>query len=311
MVNIIYKKGIENSVQKYKSRIFDIISGFFIGISDTIPGVSGATIALIIGIYEDLIKSVRELNIRYLIPIIIGVVIGWLAGVEAVVPAYENYPLHVSAFFFGLILASVYRPLKECKKRGLKEILTGIMGFFITVLITFFAVGIEGETLATSLPLWYIFICGFFALMAMAVPGVSGSMVLLILGAYLAIMGTVRGFAHAFFDALGEFSLGSIFGLFETEEFFILLIFGVGALFGLFFAIFAVSSVIKEHRDTVLPFFVGMIIGSLSAVSKPLFESPDQITISVLASLILGFVIVTSILYAEGRFRGKNKQPSN
>lgn len=286
-----------------KNEILKVLSGFCIGIADTIPGVSGATIALIIGIYEDLITSIKKLNIKFLIPILIGVVIGWLFGVEMVVPASEKYPLHVAALFCGLILASVPRPIKECKERGLKQILSGALGFSITVIITVYAAGVGEITLADNLSPWYVFICGFFALAAMAMPGISGSMVLLIMGAYFAIMGAVRTFAHGFFGSLADLSLESIFGLFETEEFFILLIFGLGAILGLLTSIFAISSVIKEHRDTVLPFFVGMIFGSLSAVSRPLYEAPDKITISVLTSLLVGFTFVYSIFLAERKLR--------
>ncbi len=286
-----------------KNEILNVLSGFCIGIADTIPGVSGATIALIIGIYEDLITSIKKLNIKFLIPIVIGVVIGWLFGVEMVVPASEKYPLHVAALFCGLILASVHRPIKECKERGLKQILIGALGFSITVIITVYATSIEEITLAANLSPWYVFICGFFALAAMAMPGISGSMVLLIMGTYFAIMGTVRTFARIFFGSLADFSLGSILGILETEEFFILLIFGLGAILGLLSSIFAVSSVIKEHRHTVLPFFVGMIFGSLSAVSRPLYEAPDKITISVLASLFVGFTFVYSIFLAERKLR--------
>lgn len=290
-----------------KNRISDVISGFFIGIADTIPGVSGATIALIIGIYEDLLTSVKELKIKLLIPILIGVLIGWLSGVEIVVPAYENYPLHVSAFFFGLILASVYRPIKEIEKKGLQQIVIGVIGFLITFLITVYASGMEDVSNAAALPFWYLFICGFFALAAMAVPGVSGSMVLLILGAYLIIMGTVRTFAHLFFDSLTDFSLESIFGLLRTDEFFVLLIFGFGAISGLLIAILVISSIIKEHRHTVLPFFTGMIFGSLSAVSEPLVKAPNEITISVFASLFIGFVFVFSMFFIERKLRGDSK----
>jgi len=82
------------------------------------------------------------------------------------------------------------------------------------------------------------------------------------------------------------------------------LIFGLGAIFGLLAAIFAVSSVIKEHRDTAMPFFVGMIGGSLLAVSMSLIESPEGITIYVLLSFFTGIAFVSSLLMMERRLRG-------
>lgn len=280
--------------------ISNIVNGFFIGIANTTP-ISGATVALILGIYEDLITAAKELNIRFLIPIVIGVVIGLLAGVEMIVPANENYPLHLSAFFLGLVLVSVYRPIKECKERGLKQILSGIVGVLIPVLITVSALFVGGATQSISLPLWYLFICGFFSLMAMAIPGVSGSVVLIILGAYIFILETVDRFLDIFLSSLENFGFESILEILETEEFFVLLIFGLGAIFGLLAAIFAVSSVIREHRYTVMPFFVGMIFGSLLAVSMPLIEAPGEITSSVVLSLFAGIAFVSSLLLIENR----------
>ncbi|MDY6959826.1 MAG: DUF368 domain-containing protein, partial [Halobacteriota archaeon] len=220
------------SVKDGKKRISRIVDGFFIGIANTTP-ISGATVALILGVYEELIDAAKEMNIRFLIPIVIGVVIGLLAGVEMVVPANDNYPLHLSAFFVGLVLVSVYRPIGECKKRGPKELLSGFIGVLVPVIITVSAFGISSGTSSSSLPLWYLFICGFFSLMAMAIPGVSGSVVLIILGAYIFILETVDRFLGIFLDSLRDLSAESIWKIFGTDEFSVLLIFGLGAIFGL------------------------------------------------------------------------------
>ena len=291
------------TVKDGNKRISNIVNGFFIGIANTTP-ISGATVALILGVYEELIDAAKEMNIRFLIPIVIGVVIGLLAGVKMVVPANENYPLHLSAFFVGLVIVSVYRPIGECKKRGPKELLSGVVGALVPIIITVSAFGMGGGGASSSLPLWYLFICGFFSLMAMAIPGVSGSVVLIILGAYIFIMEVVDRFLGIFLGSLRDLSAESIFGIFKTDEFSVLLIFGLGAIFGLLAAIFAVSSVIKEHRDTAMPFFVGMIGGSLLAVSMPLIESPEGVTIYVLLSFFAGIAFVSSLLIMERRLRG-------
>ncbi|MDY6931440.1 MAG: DUF368 domain-containing protein [Halobacteriota archaeon] len=283
-----------------EKRISRVVDGFFIGIANTTP-ISGATVALILGVYEELIDAAKEMNIRFLIPIVIGVVIGLLAGVEMVVPANDNYPLHLSAFFVGLVLVSIYRPIGECKKRGPKELLSGVIGVLVPVIITLSAFGMSNGELSGSLPFWYLFVCGFFSLMAMAIPGVSGSVVLIILGAYIFIMETVDRFLEMFLGSLRDLSTESILGIFRTDEFSALLIFGFGAIFGLVAAIFAVSSVIKEHRDISMPFFVGMIGGSLLAVSMPLIESPEGITIYVLLSFFAGIIFVSSLLVMERR----------
>lgn len=251
------------------------------GIVDVIPGVSGATIALIIGIYERIIDAIKDLNIKYLIPIFIGILCGWLAGVHVILYFYDLYPSHMFAFFFGLILALIPRPLRECKERGMKEVFMGILGF----LISFFIVGICATQ--AELEPWYILICGFLAITAMMIPGMSGSMVLLILGAYIPIMGAVKGFFHLFieFDPT----------IFTSEEFMIVLIFGIGALIGLFVMVNVFSSLIKRYRYSVMPFFVGLILGSLRAVI------PGEISPSVIVSFLVGVSFVLSLSLIESR----------
>jgi putative membrane protein len=246
----------ESSPVSYHSRISLVLKGFCMGTADVIPGVSGGTMAFILGIYSELINAIKsfdriwlisilKLNItsvicrphfRFLLPLFTGILFA-LIFFTRVIPLPKllmDYPEQVYGLFFGLITGSCYVLLRNINKLKLNDSVFIVIGVIPGILL--FNIG-PFTTPDTSL---YIFLSGCLAISAMLLPGVSGSFILLILNKYAYI-----------FNAIGYFN------------FFVLLPFAAGMLTGL--AVFSriISWVLnKYYRQTTL-IINGILIASL------------------------------------------------
>jgi putative membrane protein len=232
------------------------LKGFCMGSADIVPGVSGGTMALILGIYERLLRAIRSFDhnwlgrlfrfrisealaandLVFLIPLALGILAALLFFTRVVpLPALiVSEPELVYGLFFGLILASVFVLMGEVERYGPAEILTtlagAVLGFAIVNLVP-----VETPTAA-----WFIFLCGFIAISAMLLPGISGSFILLILGKYAYIIA-----------ALGRFDLAVIAA------------FGAGALTGLVVFSRAIVWLLDRYHQPTLLVIKGILIGSL------------------------------------------------
>lgn len=226
------------------------------GSADIVPGVSGGTMALILGIYERLLNAIRSfdstwvlsvLRLRladalkrndliFLIPLFIGIVSA-LMFFTRVVPLPEliiTHPEEVYGLFFGLILASIIILMGEVESYGLKEVGISVTGVVLGLLIVNL-VPVETPTAG-----WFIFLCGFVAICAMLLPGISGSFILLILGKYAFII-----------EALGQFDLA------------VIALFSAGAIGGLITFSRAIGWLLRHHHQPTLLLIKGILIGSL------------------------------------------------
>jgi putative membrane protein len=284
------------------------LRGFCMGSADVIPGVSGGTMALILGIYERLLKAIRSfdrdwltslLHLRiaealarndllFLLPLGFGIMLAILFFTRVVpLPALIiSHPEIIYGLFFGLILASVFILMGEVDRYGPKEVVITAVG----VLLGFLIVNMVPVETPTSA--WFIFVCGFIAICAMLLPGISGSFILLVLGKYAYII-----------DALGDFDLGVIFT------------FAAGALAGVIAFSRAIVWLLAHYRQATLLVIKGILIGSLWIIwpfqervyaivhgeAKLVGASPawpDALDGTVLASfalLLAGFVFVLAI----------------
>jgi putative membrane protein len=192
-----------------KNMVIIALKGFAMGCADIIPGVSGGTMAYILGIYERLLGAIKGFNLSLLKQVLSGKVkalftepdwalilplmVGILSAVvffTRVVPIpilLENEPQYVYALFFGLILGSVALLLWELGKISCKELVLIIVGITVGMVIV--------NLVPTSTPdaAWFVFLAGSVAILAMLVPGISGSFILLILGKYTYILQAVGG----------------------------------------------------------------------------------------------------------------------
>lgn len=256
------------------------LRGIAMGAADVIPGVSGGTIAFITGIYEELLETISNLNFglittwrkkgfmamwkagnfSFLFALFSGIVISIASLSILIKHLLETYPIQVWGFFFGLIIASVWLVGKTVKEWNIKSIL-GVLGgtiaaYFITVL------GPSEE----SQNLFYIFICGAIAVCAMILPGISGSFILLLLGAYETVLGAVSETVKSLKD--GNFELVMSNGL-------TLIVFIAGCLIGLITFSKLLNWLFKKAHDLTIAILTGFLIGSLNKIWpwKKTFES--------------------------------------
>ena len=241
---------------KYYLLLF--IKGMAIGIANIIPGVSGGTIALITKIYEKLICSLKSFDIKALkllisfdfrelikhtnLYFLLAVFAGCITSVFGIANFFKllfaNYPILIWAFFFGLILASVYSVGKRIKRWSSPNIIALIIGTIIAISLSFITPTTENSNL------FFIFICGIIGISGMMLPGLSGSFILILLGNYELLMVTVL--AELNYLLLAVFLIGAVVGLLSFSH--------------------ILSWLFKHHKNRILSLLTGFILGSLSLI---------------------------------------------
>jgi len=227
---------------KLKERLILFLKGLFMGLADIIPGVSGGTIALITGIYERFIAALKSIDPRdlknidfnFLVPVGLGMASAFLLASRVIMFFLENYSSEVYTFFFGLILASSFVVYKRKAVVNEKNITVAVLGFlvsYVVISLEYFQFG-HGPLV--------IFFSGFLAICAMILPGVSGSFVVLMLGQYEYLLGSVKNFV---WEDIGLFVLGgmvSIAGFSRVLRWFL-----------------------ENYKELTLSFMVGLMVGAL------------------------------------------------
>jgi putative membrane protein len=233
------------------------IKGFCMGAANVIPGVSGGTMALILGIYEELIDAIRSLNLKFLrliallkirdalssvswlflLPVGLGILLATLSLAKGLSWLLDNYTVIVWSFFFGLILSSIFTVGRVVKKwRTPTFVATGlgtVAAYFLFSLVP----------VATPDAPWFIFLSGFLAICAMILPGISGAYILVLLGKY-----------HYILEAV------------NNKEFGTLLILTAGALVGLLSFVRVIGWVLKRYHDLTMAILIGLMLGSLRRI---------------------------------------------
>lgn len=279
-----------------------MLKGVGMGAADVVPGVSGGTIAFIVGIYDELIDSIKSINGKslklfftgkwgafwkaingnFLISIVAGIAVSVFSLAKVITWLLTDHPVMVWAFFFGLVLASTWFVGKDIKEWNKKTIPAFIIGVAVAYYIT---VATPAETPSN---LFFIFLCGAIAICAMILPGISGSFILVLLGKYFYIMEAVKTFDIA-----------------------TLLVFLAGACIGITTFSRVLSYALKNFRNITLAVLTGFMLGSLNkvwpwketletftdshGVVKPLVEAnilPNQYIAEAVVLMIVGFFLV-------------------
>ncbi len=229
--------------------------GFAIGAANVIPGVSGGTIALITGIFERLINSIKSFDLKavklffsgkfknfleytdfvFLITLFFGAVVSIFSFARLLSYLFENYEVYVWAYFFGLILVSVYYVSKQLDNYKLNVIISFIIGTSVAIFISFLNPATENDAFI------YLIFCGIVGVMSMILPGLSGSFVLILMGNYQLVM------------------IDSV----NSLNFEILLPVGIGVVIGLPLFSHALSWVYKQYKNQTIAVLAGFILGSL------------------------------------------------
>ncbi len=228
------------------------------GAANVIPGVSGGTIAFVIGIYEEFIDSlksfdlkalrlalrfqvmelIKHLNLAFLVPLGLGVLASLLSLGKLLDWLFADYPVFVWSFFFGLILASVYFVSKNIRQWSISAISTFVLGTVAALALAFLKPAEENPAF------YYVAICGVVAVCSMILPGLSGSFVLILMGNYQLVM----------LQAVPNFDLQ------------IILPFAVGGGIGFIILSRAISYLLHNFHDSTLSALTGFILGSLVVI---------------------------------------------
>ena len=282
-----------------------MLKGMGMGAADVVPGVSGGTVAFIVGIYEELINSIKSINTanlrllfrgqfrsfwqginaNFLLSIVLGIGISIFSLAKIITYLLVNQPILVWAFFFGLVLASTWFVAKEIKQWQVKTVISFVIG---TIMAFYITVATPAETLTHPL---FIFLCGAIAICAMILPGISGSFILVLLGKYFYIMEAVKTFRVS-----------------------VMLTFLAGALIGITTFSRVLSFALRRFHDATIALLSGFMLGSLNkvwpwketietytdshGVVKPLVEqniAPNAQVIEAVALMFLGFFLVYAL----------------
>ena len=271
-----------------KEKIFLVLKGFVIGIANIIPGVSGGTLAITLGIYENLIKAISHFfsnikeNLKLLIPIFIGMVLSLAILSNVIGYSLEHYPIPTTLFFVGLILGGLPLLVKHIK--GKEKSISNWIVFLITFLIVaVFAFLKSGNAMVDLSNLsiggyLLLFIVGVVAAATMVIPGISGSFVLMLLGYYEPIINIIR-----------EFTKFKNF----TSNFIILAVFGFGVLLGIIVIAKIIEYLLEKHPIKTYYGIIGFVLASIISIIIPLLELEfviSQVVIGIIL-LLIGMVI--------------------
>ncbi len=233
------------------------LKGMAMGAADAVPGVSGGTIAFISGIYEELITSIsnvklsllktltkdgfvpfwKEVNGNFLLALLSGIIISFVSFMRLAKYLIEQHPVLIWSFFFGLILVSIYFVGKQITKWKISTVVVLLIGVVVAYYIT------NLPSLAANSNPFYLLFAGALAICAMILPGISGSFILVILGAYKTLS-----------DALHDWDIKR------------LILFVAGAVVGLLSFSRVLKWLFKNYHNLTLALLTGFIFGSLNKV---------------------------------------------
>lgn len=280
--------------------ILNFIRGFFMALADSVPGVSGGTIAFILGFYDDFVNSLNALisvnktdrlkAFKFLYKIGVGWIVGFLMSVMFITSIFEKNIYEINSLFLGFIIASIPIIVRSEKKNLLenkKGIIFLIIGAIIVFTMTYFN-PISGSSNNFVIKLnslnigfiVYIFLTGMIAISAMVLPGISGSTILLIFGLYAPILGSIKQVLKLNFEYLP-----------------IIIIFICGILVGILISVRIVRYMLKKFRAETMYCIIGLMIGSIYSVimgptSLEIPKSPISMDTFNIIFFIIGCILV-------------------
>ncbi len=286
-----------NMEGKKNTGVLLFFKGFLMGIAEIVPGVSGSTLALIVGIYRDFIsllysisnlvkeffsllifrsdfekfvKVLKKIDFKFAIILFLGMLSAILLFSNVIDYLLSDYRNYVMAFFFGLVLASITIPWGEIKEKTSKEILIVIF----TSILFFLILSIKPQVFAEVPHPAYFFLGGALGICAMVLPGVSGSFIFLMLGLYEYIV--------AFISNLTKFE-------FSYSEIISLVALALGIFFGFTIFVRILKHGLKKYSSMIFAFLTGLMIASLRVLWP--FDNSDNI-FYITVTIMVGFVLV-------------------
>ncbi|SNR15035.1 DUF368 domain-containing protein [Tenacibaculum jejuense] len=281
----------------YKERTFLeklnlFLKGLTMGGANKVPGVSGGMVAFVMGFYEELIYTFQRVNktafkllirgkfrsfskytnFQFLVWVMLGSMCSYFSVSLILDYFLKNYELYVWAWFFGMIIGSIYYISKDFGNWNYKSILSLIIGASIGLAISFMTPAKENDNL------WFVFVCGIIGVSGMTLPGLSGSFILILLGNYvLLLVDSVNVFGGVIASALsGDFS--AFKDAVKVRYLKIISVFTLGSAFGLVSISHLLGYVLKHYKNIVTAVIIGFISGSLGIVwpwKKTIYKQED------------------------------------
>lgn len=289
-----------------KSFIVNGFRGFCMSLADSVPGVSGGTVAFILGFYDKFINSLNDLfskdgdkkgAIKFLVKLGIGWIIGMCLATLILSKVFETHIYVVSSLFVGFILFAIPLIVKDdikILKGNYKHLVFTLIGIVVVSLLTYFnpssssSLDVSVSSLNIGLCL-YTFVAGMVAISAMVLPGISGSTLLLIFGLYLPIINGIKETLHMNFEFVP-----------------ILFIFGLGVIAGIFLVIRLVKKALEKYRSQTIYTIIGLMIGSIYAIfmgptSLSVPKAPLSFSTFSIIAFIIGGVVVLLMEYVKNK----------
>lgn len=296
------------------------LSGFIMGSADIVPGVSGGTMAFILGIYQELIDSIRAfispnafkmvLRFQFLKafstlpwPFLLTLAMGILTAIALLSSKIkwmlDHKPALIWSFFFGLVLASIF----ACLPRVSKWSIDRLIGIVVGAIAAWVIVGLPLNQHPPT-GLWYISICGAVAFCAMILPGISGSFILVLMGKYEAILGAVHNLKS---------------GIDIGQNLLIIVCFIIGIIIGIISFVQLLNWLLRKYHDLTISILIGFMAGSLRKVwpwkeangaENILPARFDESFFQVIGLGLLGFILVLAIEYVARRLEKQKRIPS-
>ncbi len=280
--------------------LVDLIKGVFVGIANVIPGVSGGTMAVSFGIYDKLLNAISSLlksfkkSFLTLLPIILGMAIG-IVGFTYIIPwLLANFPFATSCAFTGLIIGGIPAILRSLKdgwqSEEKKSLLVNILVFLILLAVAMAMVFLNGDSesgialTASAGMIVKIFFMGIIASATMVIPGVSGSLVLMILGYYFGVINSVKQFV----EALRTLNLQGM-----LNQLYILIPFAIGCVLGIFFISKLISYLLKHFVSATFSGIFALVASSPISIFYKVNQEYSMNGTSVV-SIIVGVVLLVA-----------------
>ena len=288
-------------------------------LADSVPGVSGGTIAFILGFYDDFVNSLNSIisgnksdrirAFKFLSKIGLGWIIGFILSVLFITSIFEKNIYEINSLFLGFIIASIPLIVKSERKTlesNKRNIVFLIIGIIIVGAMTYFnPITSNGSSFSVKLDnlsftfILYIFISGMIAISAMVLPGISGSTILLIFGLYTPILNAIKQILQLNFEYLPG-----------------VVIFGCGVLIGIFATIRIVRSLLRKFRGETMYCIIGLMIGSIYAVimgpkSLEVPMPPLSISTFSIVFFIIGCTLVPTLEKVKSVLEEKHSNADN
>lgn len=280
------------------------LKGFIMGIANIIPGVSGGTLAIILGIYEKLIdilaafwKNIKD-TIKFLVPLLLGVGVALIAGSFAIDWGLNNFPIATTMFFIGLVIGGIPFIYKKVhKKYSFLNVSIFIIVVAIVLLVSLCAfdrkVSLDDLNFLLIIRLFFV---GMITAATMIIPGISGSLVLMNLGYYESVVDAVKGLTNI--STLGH-------------SICVLLPFGIGVLIGLFLIARVIKVLLKRFPVQSYFAILAFIVSSVACIIVKMDTSNFRVSELILGILLMcvgGFITFIMGKYDDNRSNQENKE---